>query len=439
MVLGRRRWQRALGRRSWPLALVTVVAAAVGLVSMPPAQAAVTGGITDPAGMCVDVGGGSNANGTPVQLWGCNGTGAQQWTTQPDGTVRALGKCLDVSGGGTAIGTRVQLWDCNGGSAQTWARSNLALINPASGRCLDAAGGNIAAGTPLQIWDCNWGGAQQWTLPAGSDVLAFGGNDAKTLQSTVSGAASFDIRCVQHRDGPTVVGGDIVGSAHTDCDFPVTEMQILVELFVNGVPVGSYGHDQGFQTKVVQGWAQATCVPGSWVVYAQTLVVSPPGYIPPDVLIYPSPDTLHPTVVSPSDCLPVILNMSDGDARNKVAQLGLRVGTVTHQASHAPFNSVISWSLEADGITIDLVEALGDVTVPNLVGFDQRSAARFLQSSGLVMGSISQNNYDDVPAGIIAAQNPAPGSTVARGSEVGIAVSLGPEVGGGGGGCFIVC
>ncbi|WP_194922283.1 glycosyl hydrolase, partial [Catenulispora rubra] len=58
-----------------------------------------TGAITGPAGKCVDVRAANSANGTPVQLYTCNGTNAQSWTVQTDGTIRALGKCLDITGG----------------------------------------------------------------------------------------------------------------------------------------------------------------------------------------------------------------------------------------------------------------------------------------------------------------------------------------------------
>ncbi|MDW3847100.1 glycosyl hydrolase family 18 protein [Micromonospora sp. BRA006-A] len=126
-----------------------------------------TGPITGIGGACVDVAAASTANGTAIQLYGCNGTAAQSWTVAGDGTLRALGKCLDVTSAGTANGTRIQLWDCNGTGAQTWqAQSNGTLRNPASGRCLDATGNSSANGTRLQIWDCFGGANQVWRLPA---------------------------------------------------------------------------------------------------------------------------------------------------------------------------------------------------------------------------------------------------------------------------------
>src|SRR6266540_3680630 len=76
------------------------------------------------------------------------------------------GKCVDVQWAGTANGTLIQLWDCNGTGAQVWqAQSNGTLRNPQSGRCLDAKDVSSADGTRLQIWDCFGGSNQVWRLP----------------------------------------------------------------------------------------------------------------------------------------------------------------------------------------------------------------------------------------------------------------------------------
>jgi len=125
-----------------------------------------TGQITGIGGKCVDVSGANTANGTAVQLWDCNGTGAQQWTVGTDGTIRALGKCLDVSGAGTANGTVVQLWDCNGTGAQQWTVTAAHdIVNPNANKCLDATGSGTANGTRLQIWTCSGTANQKWTTP----------------------------------------------------------------------------------------------------------------------------------------------------------------------------------------------------------------------------------------------------------------------------------
>ncbi|TCO46650.1 glycoside hydrolase family 16 protein [Actinocrispum wychmicini] len=122
--------------------------------------------ITGLAGKCVDVAGANSANGTAVQLYDCNGTGAQQWSHNGS-AFQALGKCLDVSGGGTANGTPVQLWDCNGTGAQQWTYTAAHdLVNVQANKCLDVTGNNAANGTRLQIWDCTGGANQKWNAPA---------------------------------------------------------------------------------------------------------------------------------------------------------------------------------------------------------------------------------------------------------------------------------
>ncbi|MGI5247038.1 ThuA domain-containing protein [Dactylosporangium sp. CA-139066] len=132
--------------------------------SSPPANP--TGPVKGLAGKCLDVRSAGTADGTQIQLYTCNGSGAQSWTVSGQ-TLRALGKCLDISGGGTADGTKIQLWTCNGTGAQNWAaQADGSLRNPQSGKCLDVAGGNSADSTVVQLYTCNGSAAQKWTLPA---------------------------------------------------------------------------------------------------------------------------------------------------------------------------------------------------------------------------------------------------------------------------------
>jgi hypothetical protein len=125
-----------------------------------------TGPITGYQGLCVDVRGANTANFTPVQVYTCNGTDAQQWTVvQAGSTLHALGKCMDINGGGTTDGTTVDLYDCNNTAAQVFIpQSDGALYNPQSNKCLDDTGWG-GSGTQLQIWDCTGNANQSWNLP----------------------------------------------------------------------------------------------------------------------------------------------------------------------------------------------------------------------------------------------------------------------------------
>jgi predicted alpha-1,2-mannosidase len=118
------------------------------------------------SGLCVDDSQSSTTNGSHIQIWTCNSTGAQNWTVGSDGTLRVLGGCMDVTGSGTTSGTLVQYYQCNSTGAQQWqARSDGSLLNPHSGLCLDDPGSSTTAGTQLEIYTCNGGANQKWTLP----------------------------------------------------------------------------------------------------------------------------------------------------------------------------------------------------------------------------------------------------------------------------------
>jgi len=119
------------------------------------------------AGRCLDVPDADTDDGTPVQMWTCDGSREQNWLAGPDETVRTLGKCLDVEDGGTDNGSAVQLFTCNGSGAQHWRfTADHRLINPQSGKCLDVKDGKAEDGAGLQIWTCVGNINQLWSRSA---------------------------------------------------------------------------------------------------------------------------------------------------------------------------------------------------------------------------------------------------------------------------------
>ncbi|MCX5367752.1 ricin-type beta-trefoil lectin domain protein [Streptomyces sp. NBC_00103] len=125
-----------------------------------------SGSLAGLAGKCLDVAGGTTANGTAVQLYDCNGSAAQRWTVRPDGSLQALGKCLDVVGGSTADGAKTQLYDCNGTGAQRWSYNATTgdVVNTAANKCLDVTDNSSANGARGQIWSCTGAANQKWQL-----------------------------------------------------------------------------------------------------------------------------------------------------------------------------------------------------------------------------------------------------------------------------------
>ena len=130
--------------------------------------AACTGPITGYGGLCIDDRGGQHGQlqpGPGVHLQRDRGPAVDRGRRRA-ARCTSLGKCMDINGGGTADGTTVDLYDCNNTGAQVFIpESNGSLYNPQSGKCLDDTNWSTTPGTQLQIWDCTGNANQQWTLP----------------------------------------------------------------------------------------------------------------------------------------------------------------------------------------------------------------------------------------------------------------------------------
>ncbi|GLW70492.1 hypothetical protein Kpho02_27910 [Kitasatospora phosalacinea] len=149
-----------------------------------PTRSPLVTGVLDGSGknLCLDIDNSGTDNGTPAQVYTCNGSDAQNAALGTDGSVHLLGKCLDAAG--TGNGTAVQLWDCNNSPAQKWVPGPFAgtLLNPNSGRCLADPAASNSLKTQLILWDCLTDHPEQvWAattpgkaLPAAQPVLPIG-------------------------------------------------------------------------------------------------------------------------------------------------------------------------------------------------------------------------------------------------------------------------
>jgi len=137
-------------------------------VSRAPAcgTAAASGTFTGVNGNCVGLANLSGDDGTAVQLAACDGSAGQRWAAPASypGAVKVLGGCLDVNGGVRTNDARVQLYGCNGTGAQVWSlQPDGTLLNPQSAKCLSTSA-TAAVGTQLFIFDCGTGTNQRWSL-----------------------------------------------------------------------------------------------------------------------------------------------------------------------------------------------------------------------------------------------------------------------------------
>ncbi|HEV2635972.1 MAG TPA: ricin-type beta-trefoil lectin domain protein [Actinocrinis sp.] len=165
-------------------------AAAAAPAAVKAAAATTSGPITGYEGLCLDDKSAGTTNKNPVDVYTCNATAAQTWTSS-GGNLLVLGKCLGPTGAGTANGTVVDIYDCNGTAAQLWQpQSNGELLNPNSGKCLDDTGSG-GSGTPAQIWTCTDAANQKWVMPTGTG--GGGGGGGTGLNPSVAPGGNFTL------------------------------------------------------------------------------------------------------------------------------------------------------------------------------------------------------------------------------------------------------
>jgi beta-lactam-binding protein with PASTA domain len=106
-----------------------------------------------------------------------------------------------------------------------------------------------------------------------------------------------------------------------------------------------------------------------------------------------------------------------------------------------PEGTVVSWSVPGDATlvagsmvepetVVQLVVSVGPAprTVPNLIGRASGDAQAEIESMGLVFTVVEQPFSDQAALGTIISQNIAEGTQVARGAEIAVAVSAGPDL-----------
>jgi hypothetical protein len=132
-------------------------------------------------GNCVDLAGNNQSNFNGVDLWPCwTGDGAQIWAwgAGADGNpapgpiflAENSSFCLGTVDGAQSEGTPVDIYQCNGTNAENWYYdpSTLEIHNAASGLCLDVTNWQDQ-GVQLQIWDCTGAYNQQFNFLPGVD------------------------------------------------------------------------------------------------------------------------------------------------------------------------------------------------------------------------------------------------------------------------------
>jgi beta-lactam-binding protein with PASTA domain len=124
--------------------------------------------------------------------------------------------------------------------------------------------------------------------------------------------------------------------------------------------------------------------------------------------------------------------MTEPDARDFIALQGLSVGTVTRVPDSAPKDTVISQSLDATGMQVNLVLSDGNRIVPSVLGFFEADARTAILNADLVVGTVSYHD-DCASPGEVETQYPLWQTSVNRLTPVNITVSTCVPGGPGGG------
>jgi hypothetical protein len=111
---------------------------------------------------CMDVAGGSTADQTPLWMYQCNSTAAQQFKLT-GGELHVLGKCVDGTSGN--VGSAITLVTCSGGASQKWRLDDQRRVVGIHGLCIDIVDQNQADRTKLHLWSCHGGPSQKWVGP----------------------------------------------------------------------------------------------------------------------------------------------------------------------------------------------------------------------------------------------------------------------------------
>ncbi len=143
--------------------------------------------------LCLDDHGSATTAGNKIDINTCNGSSAQDWTANSNGTLEVLGNCLDVSGNGTAANTIIVLEPCSTSTAgEIWHPGTRGTwVNPHSGDCLADPGNSATTATQLEIQACSpgttgqsWAGEQIRYNPQGQVSTVLSGSGAADMTTS---------------------------------------------------------------------------------------------------------------------------------------------------------------------------------------------------------------------------------------------------------------
>ena len=207
-----------------------------------------------------------------------------------------------------------------------------------------------------------------------------------------------------------------------------------VDLVVSAIPVPDI---TGQLLAVGEGGLVAVNLVAGQVTLASSLTV-PAGKIT-------STSPAAPTLVDAGTAVNIVVSavtvpdetgQTSDAAQNALVAAGLSIGNVTQVNSGVVQAGIVlsenpgGGTLVMPGSSVDLVISLGlgQLVVPDVVGFTQANAQLAITNTGLAVGAVTTAASNTVPAGSVISENPAAGTPVNLGTSVSLVVSSGSNL-----------
>jgi serine/threonine-protein kinase len=131
--------------------------------------------------------------------------------------------------------------------------------------------------------------------------------------------------------------------------------------------------------------------------------------------------------------VPSVKGLGEQEARKRLDQAGFQAEVKLRESSEKDTGKVLEQSVaggdqarKGSEIVLRVGKGPQVTKVPALVGLTYSEAEGELEQAGLLLGGVQEVTSESVPAGVIAGQDPQPGSKLERGSYVYLSTSIGP-------------
>jgi beta-lactam-binding protein with PASTA domain len=184
-------------------------------------------------------------------------------------------------------------------------------------------------------------------------------------------------------------------------------------------------HSAGLDVKVVQDYSD--------VVAENKVISSKPGV--GERIRSTGTVTIRVSQGPPRAEVPNVVGRPLAEAKRKIADAGLTVGTVTRSFSNeTPQNSVLSTTPAPDSVrrpdtAVNIVVSKGErIDIPDLIGDDPADARSELREAGFKVKFAERRAFSDEDRGTIAEQSPAAETQGAKGDTVTLTLSKGQQM-----------